>query len=94
MRHLVLLDLGLFDNICDKVKYLISDKSGITDSIDHSFGEIKVASYNSLPTEKILTCHNAVICIKSVVDKNKDNYYYNVLLEKGLYKVKFCTQYF
>ena len=94
MGHLVLLDLRLFDNICDKVEYLISDKSDITDIIDHSFGEIKVTSYNSLPTEKILTCHNAIICIKSVVDKNKDNYYYNVFLEKGLYKVKFCTQYF
>ena len=28
-----------FDNICDRIKYLISKKSGITDSINHNFGK-------------------------------------------------------
>ena len=36
-RHLALFDYGLFDKICDKIKYLISEKSGITDSINHNF---------------------------------------------------------
>ena len=45
-KHLVLFDYGLFDEICDKIKYLISEKSGITDSINHNFGEIKIDSYN------------------------------------------------
>ena len=36
-RHLVLFDYQLFDKICDKIKYLISEKSGITDSINHNF---------------------------------------------------------
>ena len=36
-RHLLLFDYGLFDKIYDKIKYLISEKSGITDSINHSF---------------------------------------------------------
>ena len=48
-RHLVLFDYGLFDKICDKIKDLISEKSGITDSINHNFGEIRIDSHNSLP---------------------------------------------
>ena len=35
---------GLFDKICDKVKYLISEKSGTADSINHNFGEIRIDS--------------------------------------------------
>ena len=45
-------------------------KSGITDIINHNFGEIKVDSYTSMPIEKILTFHNVMILIKSVVNKN------------------------
>ena len=36
-RHLVLSDYGLFDKVCDKIKYLISEKIGVTDSINHDF---------------------------------------------------------
>ena len=32
--------------------------------------------------------------IKSVVNKNKNGYYYNIFLEKGLYKDKSNTEYF
>ena len=41
-RHLVLFDYGLFDKICDKIKYLITERSGITDSIKKLlfFGEM------------------------------------------------------
>ena len=38
--------------------------------------------------EKILTFHNFIILIKSVVNKNKNNYYYNTFLEKGSYEDK------
>ena len=34
----------------------------------------------------MLTFHNVIILIKSVVSKNKNDYYYNIFLEKGLYK--------
>ena len=44
--------------------------------------------YKSLPIEKILTFHNVVILIKSVVDKNKNNYYFNTFLKKGSYDDK------
>ena len=79
-RHLVLFDYGLFDKICDKIQYLMSEKSGVTDRINHSFTKIRIDSYNSLPIEKILTLHNIIILIKSVVNKNKSIYYYNIFL--------------
>ena len=59
------------DKICDKIKYPISEKSGITDSINHNFGRIRIDSYDYLPIEKILTFRNAIILITSVVNKNK-----------------------
>ena len=71
--------------ICDKIKYLISGKSGITDSINLNFGKIRIDSYNSLPIEKILTFHIVIILIKSVINKNKNNYYYNIFLEEDSY---------
>ena len=93
-RYLVLFDDGLFDKIFDKVKYLISEKSGITNSINHNSGKIRIDSHNSLPIEKISTFHNVIILIKLVVNKNKNEYYYNILLEKGSYKDKSNTRCF
>ena len=29
----------IMDKICDKIKYLVSEKIGITDSINHNFGK-------------------------------------------------------
>ena len=37
IRYLVLFDYNYCDKICDKIKYLIREKSGITDSINHNF---------------------------------------------------------
>ena len=93
IRYLVLFDYCYCDKVCGKIKYLISEKSGITDSINHSFARIRIDSYNSLTSEKILTFHNVIILIKSVVDKNKNNYYYNIVLEKGLNKDKSNTEF-
>ena len=69
-------DYGWFDKICDRTKYLISEKSGITDSINHDFAKIKIDSYDSFPIEKILTFHDVVTLIKSIVNKEKNNCYY------------------
>ena len=49
--HLVLFVFGLFENICFRIKHLIGEKSGITDSVNHNFGVIKNVSYISLPIE-------------------------------------------
>ena len=59
-------------------------KSGVTVGINHNFRKIRTDLYNSLPIEKILTFHNLIILIKSVVNKNKNEYYYNIFLEKGM----------
>ena len=64
------------------------------DSINHNFGKIRIDSSNSLPIEKILTFHNVIILIKSVVNKNKSNYYYKIFLEKVSYKDKSDTWHF
>ena len=71
-RRLLLFDYGLLDRICE------SEKSGIADSINHNFGEIRIDSYNTLPMEKILTFHDVIIHFRSVVDENKKKYYYNI----------------
>ena len=39
-------------------------------------------SHDSLPLEKILTLHNVIILIKSVLNKNQNHHYYNIFLEK------------
>ena len=76
IKHLILCNYRLFNKICDKIKYQnqnIKLKKGID-------------SYNSLPIKKILTFHNVIIIIKPAVTKNKNEYYYNIFLEKCLYK--------
>ena len=50
--NFVLCNNGLFNKICDKIIYLIREKKGITDSINHNFGKIRISLYNSLPIEK------------------------------------------
>ena len=47
---------------------------------------MRTDSYNSLSIKNILAFH--IILIKSVVNKNKNKYYYNIFLEKGLHKDK------
>ena len=77
MRHLLLFGGYFFD----RIKYIVSKKGGITNSIKHNFAGIKTDSCNSLPIKKILTFHNVIILIKSVVNENKNHYYYNVFLK-------------
>ena len=95
IRYLVLFDYRHCDEICGTIKHLISEKCGITDSINHNtsidFARIRIDSYDSLPIKKILTLHNAIILIKST---HKNNYCYNIFLEKSSYKDKSSTEYF
>ena len=94
IRYLEIFGYGLYDEIYNRIRYLISEKSGITDSINYNFATIRIDSHNSLTIEKMLTFHNVIILINSVVNKNKNEYYYNIFLEKGSYKYKSNTQYF
>ena len=84
-RYLEIFGSSLYYEIHNRIRYLISEKSGTADSINHRFAKTKIDSYNSLLIEKILTFH-VIILIKSVVNKNKNQYYYNMFLEKGSYK--------
>ena len=54
IRFLVLLCHSRHDLICDRINHLISEKSGITDRINHNFARIRIDSYRSLPIDKIL----------------------------------------
>ena len=47
-----------------------------------NYAEIKIDSYDSLTLEKALTLHNIIILIKSVFNKNQNQYYYNISLRK------------
>ena len=38
-----------------------------------------------------MTFDNVIILIKSVVNKNKNEYYYNIFFEKGSYKDKYFS---
>ena len=72
-------------SIYNRIRYLISVKSRITFIISHNNAKIKVDSYNSLPLEKPMTFHNFIILIKSAWNKDKNNYYFNIFLEKASY---------
>ena len=68
IRYLVLFTPEIYNAIYDRINYVKSEKTGITYSINHNFARIRIDPYNS---------------IKSVVNKNENNYYYNIFLEKG-----------
>ena len=86
-RYLTLFDTKKYDVIYDKIRYLISIKSGSTYIISHCFAKIKVDSYDYLPIEKTLALYNVMILIKSVLDKDRNHYYYKIFLEKCSYQL-------
>ena len=86
-RYLVLLCPEKYDTIYNRIRYLISLKSGITYIFSHYYAKIKVDSYDSLPTEKMLTFHNVIIIIKSVLNKDESHYYYKIFLERYSYQL-------
>ena len=71
--YLVLFQSEKYDSIYNRIRYIISVKSGITYVISYNYAKIKVDSYNPLPLEKTMTFLNLIILIKSVW--NKDKYY-------------------
>ena len=76
-RCLELFGLRIYNAVYERIKYLISEKSDAKYIITHNFARIRIDSYNPLPIERTLTFHNVLILIKSVVNKNRNNYYYN-----------------
>ena len=72
--------------IYKKITFLIGVKSGIAYVISYYYAKLKVDLYNSLSLEKTMTFHNFMILIKSVFNKDKNDYC-NIFLEKGSYKL-------
>ena len=85
-RYLTLLGSENYDAICNRIRYLISLKSSIKFIFSHYFAKIKVDPYDSLPIAKILALHNLLILIKSVLNKDKNHFYYSIFLEKYSYQ--------
>ena len=86
--YLTLFGTKKYDATYDKIRYLITIKSGIIYIISHYFAKIKVDSYDSFPMEKTLTLHNVItLHIKSVLNKDKNYYYYKIFLEKYSYQL-------
>ena len=86
-RDLVLFGGEKYDLIYNSARYLAVVKSGITYVISHNYAKMKVDSHDSLPLGKVLTFHNVIILIKSVFNKDKNSYYYNIFLEKRTYQL-------
>ena len=80
-RYLALFGSEKYDVIYNRIGYLISLKGVITYILSHYFAKIKVDSYDSLPIEERLTLH-VIIHIKSVLYKDKNQYYNKIFLEK------------
>ena len=51
-RYFLLFGSGKYDSIYNRIRYLISVKSGITYIIFYSYAKTKVDSCDSLPLEK------------------------------------------
>ena len=77
-RYLTLFGSEKYDAIYNRIR--LSLKSGITYIFSHYLAKIKVDSYDSLPIEKLLTLHNVIIQMKSVLNKDKNHYYYKILI--------------
>ena len=85
-RYLTLFDSEKYEVFYNRIRYITSLKGSIP-YVFVSYAKIKVDSYDSLSIEKRLTLHNVIILIKSVLNKDKNHYYYNILLEKCLYQL-------
>ena len=86
---------GLFDKICDKIKYLIMEKVVLQVVLIIILEKLELIHIIIYQLNLFYTdFHNAIILIMSVVNKNKNVYCYNIFLEKGSYKDKCNKRYF
>ena len=66
-RYVVLFGPEKHDVIFNRIRYLLSQKSGITYVLSHNYARTKIDSYDILPLKK-LTLNNFIILIKSVLN--------------------------
>ena len=62
-RYLTLFGSEEYEAIYNRIRDLISQKSGIRYIFSHYFAKIKVDSYDSLPIEKRMNLHNVIISV-------------------------------
>ena len=80
-RYQVLFRSEKYDVIYNRIRYLVSLEGSITNVFSQYYAKIKVDYYDSLPVEKKLILH-VIILIKSVLNKDKNHYYYNIFFKK------------
>ena len=61
-------------------------KSNMLDVYYHKYTKIKINSDNGLALEKPLNMRNVVILVKSIFNKNRNHFYYQIFLEIYSYK--------
>ena len=77
--------LKKYDAFYNKIRHVLSVKSGITHVISHNYAKIKIDLYDSLPPEKTSTLH-VLILIKAVFNKDRNSYYFNTFLERKMFE--------
>ena len=85
-RYLVLFGKK-YDFIYNRIRYLKEVKSGITYVISHNYAKNQNRFIQSFNFRKKMTFHIVIILIKSDFNKDTNNYYYNISLEKTLYEL-------
>ena len=86
-KYLTLFGSEKNEAIYNRIRYLISLKSGITYISSHYFAKIKFDSCDSSPIETRLTLLNVIIIITTTIRYNSNDnnhYYYKIFLEKCL----------
>ena len=78
-RYLILFGNKKCDAIYDKIRYITSIKSGNTYTISPYFAKIKV--------DFIISKQNFIILNNSVLNKDKNHYYYKIFLGKCSYQL-------
>ena len=80
-RYLTLFGSEKYGSIYNRTRHLVSLKR----SIRNIFFSLLLSK--SLRIEKILTLDNVMILIKLVINKDKNQYYYKILLKKCSYQL-------
>ena len=73
--------------IQNKIRYFKIRKCCVTYVLTYKYEKIKIDSCGSLHLGEALTLDNVIMFIKSVLNKNRNLHYYNMLLEECLYQL-------
>ena len=71
-KYLELFGPEKYNTIYKRIRYLVSQKSGITYALSHNYPRIKI---------------DVIILIESVFNKNQNHYYYKIFLETCSYQL-------